>query len=176
MATGIPIPVNPLALLHIDDSPGDRFFFQQAARLANTPFAIYAAAGAQSAAPHFATWSAPSGTGVHPRPSLVLLDYDMGDHNGADFLHWLRLVRRASIPVVMLTRSTDEAVVRKCYSAGANHFLTKPASINHAIAMIIALYRCMASDPPQFASLAALPEYMPNPLLPPAAASPQSLL
>ena len=157
------ISPGPLAVLHIDDNPNDRLFIQQAARRAKIPLAIYDADGAQSAAPHFAALPAHSATNPHPPPSLVLLDYDMGDHNGVDFLHWLRLVRKAETPVVMLTGSTDEAVVRNCYGAGANHFLTKPASVDRLCDIIVALHQCMSSDPPEFAALAALPEYRPNP-------------
>jgi len=154
----------PLALLHVDDNPNDRFLLQLAARRAKTPFTIYDADGAQSAAPYFASWSVHSGANPHPTPSLVLLDYVMGDHNAVDFLHWLRLVRKANTIVVMFTGSTDETVVRNCYSAGANHFLAKPTSLDRILDIIAALQQYMSSDPPRFEALAALPEYRPNPM------------
>jgi DNA-binding NarL/FixJ family response regulator len=158
------ISAGPLTLLHIDDSIYDRLLLKLAARLANKPLALYNAASAHSAQPHFAPRAAHSDTSAHPHPALVLLDYDMGDHTGADFLSWLRLVRKADLPVVMFTGSQDEAIVRECYSAGADHFLTKPDSVDRAIEIVSTLYHCLSSDPPEFAPLAALPEYRPNPM------------
>ncbi|MFT5152513.1 MAG: two-component system response regulator [Planctomycetota bacterium] len=60
-------------------------------------------------------------------PSLVLLDLDLPQLDGAQLLERLRANESTkSIPVVVLTSSDNEADVRRCYEAGANAYVVKP--------------------------------------------------
>jgi CheY-like chemotaxis protein len=74
-------------------------------------------------------------------PALVLLDYDMGNHTGVDFLHWLRFVKKmTSLPVVMLSGSEGDRHVAECYAAGANYFLSKPRKFEHLKLIVQSLH------------------------------------
>jgi sigma-B regulation protein RsbU (phosphoserine phosphatase) len=68
------------------------------------------------------------------RPSVLLLDFDMPDLNGAEVLHRLRADQDpaiAQLPVIVLTGHGGEESEVLCLEAGADDFVTKP--INTAI-------------------------------------------
>jgi sigma-B regulation protein RsbU (phosphoserine phosphatase) len=70
---------------------------------------------------------------VHNEPqSLLLLDFDMPDLNGAEVLKKLRADEDPSIaqtPAIMLTGHGGEVSEILCLEAGANDFVTKPINI-----------------------------------------------
>ena len=66
---------------------------------------------------------------AHPRPSLVLLDFDLPRMDGRQALTAIRAdPQLRSIPVVVLTASTPDADVRRAYDLGANSYIAKPAT------------------------------------------------
>lgn len=63
----------------------------------------------------------------HPNPELVLLDLDLPKVHGTSILKEIRNNERTRhIPVVVLTISEDDPMVKKCYALGANSFIVKP--------------------------------------------------
>ena len=61
------------------------------------------------------------------RPNLVLLDINLPGMSGFDVLHRMKAdPELCTIPVVMLTASSDEQDVAKSYASGASTFITKP--------------------------------------------------
>lgn len=70
-------------------------------------------------------------------PDLVLLDVNLPSHNGLEIL---RLIKGDEvlkhIPVVMLTTSSSEKDIEKCYSNHANSFFSKPSSLHKFIELI----------------------------------------
>jgi CheY-like chemotaxis protein len=67
---------------------------------------------------------------VRPRPDLILLDLHLPVMNGIDVLRWIRRDPAfRGTPVIVLTAAgEDEALILDCYKAGANSFLSKPAT------------------------------------------------
>jgi len=71
------------------------------------------------------------------RPSLILLDLNLGGASGRGFLarfrefEWLR-----SVPVCILTTSSNPADIEMCYSAGGNAYLVKPVNLDRFEVMI----------------------------------------
>ncbi|KAA0992914.1 response regulator [Dyadobacter aurulentus] len=74
--------------------------------------------------------SSPEYSGRHP--GLIILDLHMPNINGYDLL---RLVRKtpdnqytmwSTLPIIILTNSSSDQDIQKCYSAGANSFIVKP--------------------------------------------------
>jgi len=64
---------------------------------------------------------------VRERPDLVLMDLNMPEMNGYDFLCALRAGRRhAAVPVIMVTTETETAQVMRALEAGANEYVMKP--------------------------------------------------
>ncbi|SFQ50793.1 Response regulator receiver domain-containing protein [Lachnospiraceae bacterium XBB1006] len=62
-------------------------------------------------------------------PDLILLDYEMPEHNGIYLLRKLRMDERFNnCPVVMLTGNKDRATVMSCFASGAQGYLAKPVN------------------------------------------------
>jgi two-component system response regulator len=66
------------------------------------------------------------------RPGLIILDLKMPNMDGYDLLRLLRktpdntVTKWSSMPIIILTHSSSESDIRKCYEAGASSFIMKP--------------------------------------------------
>src|SRR5690348_1573355 len=87
-----------------------------------------------------------SGTGLYanrdeyPLPCLLLLDLNMPGKSGFEVLKWIRRQpAHCTLPVVMLTSSTQDADVHRAYMQGANGFLVKPSRPADLIQLVKAL-------------------------------------
>jgi response regulator RpfG family c-di-GMP phosphodiesterase len=60
-------------------------------------------------------------------PDLILVDYNMPELDGVEFVRRFRaLNEKATVPVVVITGESDNAVRRNALELGADDFLTKP--------------------------------------------------
>jgi len=149
-------------LLQIDDSEDDRVLVREAIALTRTPLAFYEAPDIDSAIPYFQFEKDGKGTKEYPRPALVLLDYDLGHQSGADFLYWLRLMKKlVSIPVVMFSGSAGQRSVAECYEGGANYFLRKAGDLTRLQLVVRGLYLSLECKIP--GPILRLAEYVPDP-------------
>jgi two-component system response regulator len=74
-----------------------------------------------------------------PRPGLILLDLNMPGLDGRGLLTVIKSdCNLKKIPVVVLTTSTDERDIEKCYDEGANSYIHKPVDLN---GLMIAIQR-----------------------------------
>ncbi|HVV71110.1 MAG TPA: hypothetical protein VHI52_06375, partial [Verrucomicrobiae bacterium] len=76
MASKTILPLLPL--LHIDDDANDRLLIQEAIASTNTRFEYHGVEDLDSAVKFFGFLPHINPSLDHPRPSLVLLDYDLG--------------------------------------------------------------------------------------------------
>jgi DNA-binding response OmpR family regulator len=68
---------------------------------------------------------------VGPRPVLLVLDLSLPDISGLDVLRQIRAQPElASVPVVMLSGSGDDADIERAYDIGIDAYLVKPAGIH----------------------------------------------
>jgi response regulator RpfG family c-di-GMP phosphodiesterase len=149
-----------LTLLYIDDSANDRHLVKEAIFLTETPFAFYEADGMESAFLYFQSRIHDGGL---PRPAIVLLDYNLGNHTGTDLLHWLRTMKKiTSLPVIMLSGSVGRPHVAECYATGANHFLSKPKNLERLKIIVRTLHLSLVSLR-QPGPIQLLQEYRPDP-------------
>ncbi len=66
-------------------------------------------------------------------PDLILLDIEFEDGDGGfELLHWLQALAEAP-PVIMLTNTTDAAVVVRAVQEGAFHYVCKPPDPNELV-------------------------------------------
>lgn len=64
-----------------------------------------------------------------PMPGLILLDLNMPGIDGRGMLRTIKQdAKLCSIPVVILTTSSDSRDVEQCYQLGANTYIQKPVS------------------------------------------------
>ncbi len=65
------------------------------------------------------------------RPDLILLDLNMPGMDGRRFLEIVKADERLkSIPVVVLTTSSDTSDIERCYQLGASTYIQKPVSFD----------------------------------------------
>lgn len=62
-------------------------------------------------------------------PSLIILDYNIPEMNGAEILSKLNEPRYASIPKIVWSTSDSHLYHQNCLSFGASAYLVKPSSI-----------------------------------------------
>ena len=66
---------------------------------------------------------------IEPQIDLVILDLNLPKVHGMDVLKFLKQNSRyRSIPVVILSTSTDDKTINEAYENGANVYITKPVS------------------------------------------------
>jgi CheY-like chemotaxis protein len=64
------------------------------------------------------------------RPDLFILDINMPEVSGIDFLEFLRHRKNsADIPVIMLSTEAADVMVDKAMALGADAYVTKPVAI-----------------------------------------------
>lgn len=66
-----------------------------------------------------------------PTPAVILLDLKLPRLNGLEVLERLRRhARFGSVPVVVLTTSTESEDMQKAYALGANSYIVKPVDFD----------------------------------------------
>jgi CheY-like chemotaxis protein len=64
-----------------------------------------------------------------PLPSLILLNYHAGPSNAVEILTELKRNHALiHIPVVVLSGSVKQEIIKECYDAGASSFIQKPSN------------------------------------------------
>lgn len=77
------------------------------------------------------------GLGKADLPQLILLDINLPDISGIDFLRRIKDDKDLhEIPVVILTMSNEDQDIQKSYDLGASSYLVKPIS-NEALMLVI---------------------------------------
>ena len=72
-----------------------------------------------------------------PRPDLVILDLNIPRLNGKEVLAAMRAdTAMRSIPVAVLTTSSQEADIVDAYQLGANCYLTKPIDLDQFVRVV----------------------------------------
>jgi CheY-like chemotaxis protein len=78
-----------------------------------------------------------SGNGEVPRPSLILLDLNLPKVDGREVLEKIKADRKLKrIPVVVLTVSSREEDISRCYDLGVNTYITKPVRFEDFIQVV----------------------------------------
>ncbi len=71
------------------------------------------------------------------RPSLIWLDLNLPGTDGREVLERLKTdVHLCTIPVIIVTTSSNKIDIDFCYRQGANSFVVKPMSITDLVAMV----------------------------------------
>ena len=76
----------------------------------------------------------------HEMPGVILLDLNLPGLDGRDVLAMLKndpVTKR--LPVVVMTSSSDQADIDRCYDAGANSYVVKPVDLDGFLAAIARL-------------------------------------
>ena len=127
-------------IMHVEDDENDAFLLGRAMGIANVAHPVQAMKNAALAVNYLLGIPPFENRHHHPLPSLILLDWNMPQLGGLEFLKWREsqpMIKR--VPVIVLTSSQQTTDVTAAYEAGANGYLTKPVSFNGFVEMAKAI-------------------------------------
>jgi CheY-like chemotaxis protein len=117
----------PIVILGVEDDPAHAEIIRrnfEASRLANRLLAVE---DGQAALDYLNREGKYNDADKFPMPNLILLDLRLPLVDGLEVLKIIKSDRKlTTIPVVILTTSSDEADMVKAYEHHANSFLVKP--------------------------------------------------
>jgi CheY-like chemotaxis protein len=112
-----------MKILLIDDSEADVYLFQEAFRGLQNVHELEIARDGEEALQHLHSRDAEN------LPALILLDINLPKVDGFEILRAIRAdSKMRSVPVIVLSSSSDQRQVRQAYELGANAYLVKPLS------------------------------------------------
>ena len=92
----------------------------------------------------------PDDDGKALRPALVLLDVNLPKVDGLEVLRRIRShPRTATLPVVVLTTSSEERDIVQSYRLGANSFVRKPVTFGEFVeaTKMLGIYWLLVNEP-----------------------------
>jgi two-component system response regulator len=114
-------------ILLVEDNPDDVELMLLAFRAANLANVVHVARDGVEALDFLFCTGAHVGRSIEDTPKLVLLDLKLPRLDGHEVLKRIKGdPRTATIPVVVLTSSTEERDVMRTYQVGANSYIVKP--------------------------------------------------
>ncbi|MGD0960058.1 MAG: response regulator [Methylomonas sp.] len=117
-------------ILLVEDSPEDTETMRRAFKKAGLANPIHHCIDGDDALDFLHQRGAYAEPGSAPRPSVILLDLNMPGTDGREVLAEIKHDEQLqTIPVVVLTTSSDERDIEKCYQMGANSYIKKPVDL-----------------------------------------------
>ncbi|HEY3343923.1 MAG TPA: response regulator [Anaerolineaceae bacterium] len=117
----------PIDVLLIDDNPNDMDLSAYALKRSEAIHCIQTARDGVEALDFLFCTGAYAGRSQTNLPRLILLDLKLPRLDGWDVLRRVKADPRTQhIPVVVLTSSSDQNDIARCYQLGANSFIVKP--------------------------------------------------
>jgi two-component system, response regulator len=128
---------SPQPILLVEDSPEDTEATLRALKKAGLANPIHHCDDGDDALDFLYQRGKHAGPDTAPRPSVILLDLNLPGTDGREVLTEIKKDEQLkTIPVVVLTTSTDERDVQGCYRAGANSYVRKPVDLEGFLAAI----------------------------------------
>lgn len=125
------------AVLLVEDTPDDVFFFQRAWKKAEVAASLHVVADGRAAMRYLAGEEEFSDRTRFPAPRLVMLDLKLPQVNGLEVLRWIRQQPALSqIRVVVLTSSRQPSDIAEAYRLGAAAYKVKPGEASELVAFV----------------------------------------
>lgn len=117
-------------MLLVEDSPEDREATMRAFKRAGMANPIHCCVSGDEALDYLHQRGKYTSADSAPRPNLILLDLNLPGTDGREVLAEIKQHDRLrSIPVIVLTTSSDARDIAACYQAGANSYVRKPVDL-----------------------------------------------
>ncbi len=138
-------------ILLVEDNPDDVKLTMRALRKNNILNEIIAASDGVEALDYLLGTGQYAGRDTTVRPQVVLLDLKMPRMDGLEFLRRIRADGRTrTLPVVVLTTSSEDRDKIESYKLGANSYIRKPVDFNQFADAVhqLGLYWLVLNEPP----------------------------
>ena len=121
-----------LRILLIEDNPADAQMLQTSLLKTGVPIEIIRIENGEKAIEYLAAAS--------PCCDIVLLDLNLPRVSGLEVLEYIRSRKELkSLPVIIMSGSTDTVEIDRCYQAGANSYICKPIYLDEILSTAAAL-------------------------------------
>ena len=130
-------------ILLVEDNAGDAFLLQKAFDLGKIANHINVVTDGREAVAFLRGEGQYAGS---PRPDLIILDLNMPEMDGREALSLIKTdPALLSIPVIVLTTSSDEHDVAKSYKHHVNCYIKKPTKVRDFLSIVKAIEYFWAS-------------------------------
>ena len=120
-----------ISILLVEDNPDHVILTKKALEDYNVANKIYVAEDGEEALDFVYHRGKYANGSNAPRPGLILLDVKLPKVDGFEVLKQLKSdEEHNSIPIVMLTTSSQDEEIARGYAEGANSYVTKPVRFN----------------------------------------------
>lgn len=121
-------------ILLVEDSDEDYYATDRAFKKAGVANGVLRCADGEEALDFLYNKGDYSDKEKYPTPNLILLDLNLPKKDGREVLQVIKKDPNLNeIPVVVLTTSSDERDIERCYTAGANSYVQKPVDLDNFI-------------------------------------------
>jgi two-component system response regulator len=118
-----------ITILAAEDDPDDRVLVQEAFKESNLDYELYFVQDGKKLLQYLNHQGSYGDPSIAPRPDLILLDLNMPGMDGRESLAQIKSnADFCSIPVVVLTNSSNEQDILQTYELGGAGFISKPSS------------------------------------------------
>ena len=122
---------NGRTILLVEDSPEDYEATVRSLRKARLRNPIFRCKDGDAALDYLYQRGPYASPDAAPRPGIILLDLNLPGTDGREVLTVIKQDENLkTIPVIVLTTSSDERDIAACYKAGANSYVTKPVDLD----------------------------------------------
>ncbi len=121
------LPKQSVLIMLVEDDEGHRLLIRENLRAAGVVNQMVEMRDGQQALDYLYHRGAYQDANKCPRPGLILLDIKMPKIDGMALLEKVKSdPHLRTIPILMLTSTSDQVEVNRCYSLGANSYVVKP--------------------------------------------------
>jgi CheY-like chemotaxis protein len=132
---------DPVILL-VDDSDSDIALLQQAFVKAGMQRPLHVVRDGVDAMSYLLGRGEFADRGLHPMPSILIIDVNMPRLNGLELLTWLHTQPEFShLMIIVLTGDARIEAVNHAYHLGANSYLLKPIRHEELVDLVQCFYR-----------------------------------
>jgi CheY-like chemotaxis protein len=130
----------PAVILLVEDDPGDQELTRRTFANAKIRNQLYIVGDGEQALDYLFRRGKFRDPSTSPRPDLVLLDLNMPRVDGRQVLLEIGACPQLnSLPVVVMTTSSQETDIVKSYQLGANSYIVKPVGLQEFVEILAAI-------------------------------------
>jgi CheY-like chemotaxis protein len=126
--------MEPIHILLVEDNEGDVFLIKEAFENTKALTEVSVVRDGKAALDFL---KKEGGYSKVKDPDLLLLDLNLPKKNGFEVLHFIKQdTKLKHIPVIILSTSSAETDINKCYDNRANCYISKPVDIENLFSVI----------------------------------------